>query len=120
MYDHIGLKVRDVDALEDILLIQQFTERSAVPAGPPLSRARSSSVRDFLGAAACLATWVVLWLLSIFAVTSPRFEREGLDALIHVGNDSAPLGDPARSCPSGMFELEGGCFLGEEVEVRPP
>jgi hypothetical protein len=127
--------------------IHRVAERSAGATGHALRLVRSSSVQDFLGGAACLAMWGVLWLLFIFAVTSarengltdelaenpvaafvplPQSERpaayrwQNLDAHTQIINVSAPVVEPPQSCGSGAIELDGRCVLGEEIEVRPP
>jgi len=103
-----------------LLHIHRRGEPLAVAMGDVLRVASRSSTRDFLGGAACLAIWAILWLLMVFTVAAPRFERQELGPRKPVIPESTALVGAPRSCQAGMIELEGRCVLGEEVEVRPP
>jgi hypothetical protein len=52
-------------------LIHRLAELSAVATAHALRLVRSSSVQYFLGGAACLAIWSVLWSLLVFAFVFP-------------------------------------------------
>lgn len=64
------------------------------------------SVQDFLGGAACLLIWGVLWLLTILTFAG-RFEGPYAVAHPQQVNSSASLVGPSTSCLPGMIELDG-------------
>src|SRR5258708_7318896 len=114
---------------------RQFTKSSEIGTGlssPP----GTASGQEVLVGAACLATWSLLWLLSISDFVSPRengFARDGGEnpgaMFSFPGEDVTAPGDPRKeestqvihvrsspgACRSGTIELDGRCVFGEEI-----
>ena len=119
-------------------------ECSSGGTGQALRLAGLASGQPLLVGAACLATWGLLWLLTLSDFISPPgnglapggyenpdatflFHEEGpiapinhrKDADPEDARDSSPL-RPAAACGSGLIELDGACIFGEEIEVSSP
>ena len=76
-------------------------------------------VYDFLGGAARLAIWVVLWLI-MMATFAGRLERPQPLARREPVTGSESIVGRSRASPPGQVDLDARCVLGEEVEVLPP
>lgn len=119
MHDHIGLKVCG-RAVQDMWIACRCRRSNAGFAIPELRGDSPSgissrhalrlpsggSVQDFLGGAACLLIWGVLWLLTILTFAG-RFEGPYAVAHPQQVNSSASLVGPSPSCLPGMIELAG-------------
>ena len=90
-----------------------------VATGRPLRLPTDSPVQYFLGGAASLAIWVVLWLLMALTFVG-RFERQQPVARPRLVTGSASSVGPSPACSPGLIELDGRCVPGEEIDVRPP